>query len=274
MIARLALGEPGPVLGQPRRFGSANRLVVVLSADLSTTAPPHRWPDRPRGRDVLEARVRSERLYARSSLVDAAGGLPRAPSTRNHRALIVPEQALRARRSAGHRGARARRPRRLSRYAFRDTAGRRDRLRRHLVVAAALASLVVLGVTAGSIASSARALAHLEADRRSLERVREAIVAFENEARRREASDEPAAAAQSSPVELISRIVSVLEPGELIGSVRLSGDRLTVVVASSRGLDVARAIGALPGVRDAVGTVRAEETRSTVTVEARVGGAR
>ncbi len=136
------------------------------------------------------------------------------------------------------------------------------------------ATLAVGTIALRSHASSSIELQALEAERLSLDRARATIAELEIEAKRLRANgDDDPEPSGVVPADLLSRIVATLEDGELVESYRVSGDRLTLVVASGRGLEVARSIDALAGVREVTGALRATEGGTTVTVEARMGAA-
>lgn len=274
MIARLALAESGPRLLRPRQLGPPRRLLVVVSDELSTATPPHSWPTPAAPSGVLEARFGTTRLYARAALGETAGATRGLPETRHLHSTMVPEQALRARRATNARARRARRPRRLSRFAFRDAATIRRRRR-----AAVLGLVLVGGFVLGSVALrshvwSNRELGALAAQLASLQRARVTIAELDLEAHGLQADADLAPPPRIAPAGLLSQIAETLEPGELVRSFRVSGDRLTLVVRSARGLGVVRSIGALEGVHDATGVVRTGDDDATVTVEARAGDAR
>ncbi|MFW6260552.1 MAG: hypothetical protein ACOC6J_03105 [Spirochaetota bacterium] len=274
MIARLVLGPSGPLLLAQRRLGPRNRLIVLVSEELSTTAPPDRWPTQDPVSAVLVARVAPRRLYARASLASATG-LARPPQADGpHRVSIVPEQALRARKRRRPDGRPFGQPRRLSRFAFRNTAVRRRRLRSAGAIAL-LTGAVAAGLFAfGSLASSARELTRLESERRSLQRARAAIADLLVEEKAVLAAGELDTQRPVAPLELLERISATLEPGERIRSFRLADDALTLVIASNRGLALVRSIGSIAGVHDATGSLRSGEAGTTVTVEARTGAHR
>lgn len=274
MIARLVLTESGPALLRPRSFGPPRRLVVVVSDELSTAAPPHAWPTPTHPSNVLVARVGTSRLYARTTLGETAianGGLPEAGHLLR---TIVPEQAVRARRPPRERGRRARRPRRLALFAFRDAATSRRRLRTAALGAVLAGALALGSVALRSHAASAHELAALEAERLSLHRARATVAELDLETTLLQADGEVAGSPRVAPAQILSRIARTLEPGELVRSFRVSEDRLTVVVSSARGLAVARSIGALDGVGETSGSLHDGDDDATVIVQARAGAAR
>ena len=274
MISRLVLGPSGPLLLDPRRLGPPNRLIVLVSEELSTTAPPGRWPRPEPVSAALVARVAPRRLYARASLASAAR-LARPPGKDgSHRVRIVPEQALRARRRRRPDGLAFGRTRPLSRFAFRNTAVQRRRLRAAAATALLAGAIAAALFALGSLASSARELAGLESERRSLQRARVAIADHLVEEEALLAADEVDAWRPVAPLELLERISATLEPGERMRSFRLADGALTLVVASNRGLALVRSIGSIAGVHDATGSLRAGTAGATVTVEARTGAPR
>lgn len=273
MIARLVLGESGPKLVRPRDLGPSHRLVVLLSRELSTSAPPRAWPAPTSRSAVLVARLEAHRLYARASLRDTVGAIDASTRHRRHSTMMVPEEALRVRRD---RRRSAWRPHAggLARFAFRDVAARSRRMRLAAFGILLAAALTVGTVALRSHASSSIELQALETERRSLGRARATIAELEIEAKTLRAhADVDPPPSGVVPADLLSRIVATLEDGELVESYRVSGDRLTLVVASGRGLAVARSIDALAGVREVTGALRANEHGTTVTVDARIGAA-
>ena len=271
MIARLVISPSGPLLLPPRRLGPPNRLIVIVSGELSTTTPPERWPTPEPASAALVARVASRRLYARASLATVTGLVEQPQKEGSHRLQILPEQALRARRRRRPDGLAFGRARPLSRFAFRNTAVRRRRLRAAAASVLLTGALAVALTSIGSLTSSARELTRLESELRSLHRARAAIAGLLVEEEALLAADEADTQRPVAPLELLERIAETLESGERIHSFRLSDDALTLVVASNRGLALVRQIEGIAGVHDATGSLRAGKAGATVTAEARAG---
>lgn len=270
MIARLELKHEGPRIGRLSSSGPRRRAIVVVSSDLSSPSD-NIWPPGDDARVFLTAILPDRRLVASVELQLLADRLP------GSRPLLVPEEAIPARRRgsgggrAADRGRFARSGRRIAiaRLAFRDRSRRR---RSSVRYAAAVAALLCVALAIAFRSGAAGDEQRIAATRRERSMLATTLDALERTAVPIGTAEGPARSG-AEPGAFVSAAAVFLDPDDKLLSVELAGRRFSLVIASRRVPGAARRIATLAGITVENESVARFEESYRVTITGTIGEA-